>query len=52
MSRFLQWFNLFGILALAALCAVQWRANRRLNLDLRTKFLTHGGNDSPPVVAT
>lgn len=31
MSRFLQWFNLVGVLALAALCVQQWRINRHLN---------------------
>ena len=34
MNRFLQWFNLAGVLALAVLCALQWRVNRQLNLDL------------------
>jgi chromosome segregation ATPase len=33
MSRFLQYFNLVGVLALAALCAVQWRTNRHANLQ-------------------
>lgn len=36
MNRFLHWFNLAGVLALAALCVLQWRANRQLNLDLNT----------------
>ncbi len=31
MTRFLQWFNLVGVLALAALCVQQWRINRHLN---------------------
>ena len=35
MNRFLHWFNLAGVLALAALCVLQWRMNRQLNLDLR-----------------
>lgn len=34
MNRFLQWFNLAGVLALALLCVLQWRMNRQLNLDL------------------
>ena len=34
MNRFLQWFNLAGVVALAVLCVLQWRANRQLNLDL------------------
>lgn len=32
MNRKLQIANLFGVVALVALCAVQWRQNRRLNL--------------------
>src|SRR5579871_581340 len=34
MSRGLQSVNLVGVLALAALCVVQWRHDRRLNLDV------------------
>ncbi|MBE7499492.1 MAG: hypothetical protein HS113_04135 [Verrucomicrobiales bacterium] len=34
MNRVLTWFNLLGVLVLAVLCVVQWRANRQLNLDL------------------
>lgn len=34
MNRFLQWLNLFGVAALAALCLIQWQVNRRLNLEL------------------
>lgn len=34
MNRKLQFVNLFGVLALAALCVVQWRQNRQLNLGL------------------
>lgn len=34
MNRFLHWFNLAGVLALAVLCILQWRMNRQLNLDL------------------
>jgi len=34
MNRKLQFVNLFGVLALAALCVVQWRQNRTLNLGL------------------
>ena len=34
MNRFLHWFNLAGVLALALLCVVQWRLNRQLNLEL------------------
>lgn len=33
-NRFLQWLNLFGVAALAALCLIQWQVNRRLNLEL------------------
>jgi len=33
MNRRLQYVNLFGVLALAALCVFQWRMNRRLNLE-------------------
>jgi chromosome segregation ATPase len=34
MNRFLQYFNFIGIVALAVLCAAQWRTNRRLNLEI------------------
>jgi chromosome segregation ATPase len=34
MSRKLTWLNLAGVVALAVLCAFQWRANRALNLDI------------------
>lgn len=34
MNRRLQWFNLVGVLVLAVLCVMQWRVNRRLNLEL------------------
>lgn len=34
MNRFLPWFNLLGVVALALLCAVQWRANRAAHLAL------------------
>jgi chromosome segregation ATPase len=34
MNRRLQYFNLIGVLALAALCVFQWRMNRRLNLQI------------------
>ena len=30
----LGWINLVGVLALAALCAVQWQRDRRLNLEI------------------
>jgi uncharacterized phage infection (PIP) family protein YhgE len=30
----LDWINLLGVLALAALCAVQWQRDRRLNLEV------------------
>jgi chromosome segregation ATPase len=33
MNRTLQVLNLLGVLVLAALCVVQWRANRTLNLE-------------------
>ena len=32
MTRFIQILNFLGILALAVLCCIQWRANRLLNL--------------------
>lgn len=35
MNRFLQYANLIGVAALAVLCAVQWSANRRVNLEAR-----------------
>jgi DNA recombination protein RmuC len=31
--KLLQWINLFGVLALAALCVVQWQRDRKLNLQ-------------------
>lgn len=34
MNRKLQFVNLFGVVALVALCVVQWRQNRQLNLGL------------------
>ena len=34
MSRALTWINLLGALVLAILCALQWSANRALNLDI------------------
>jgi chromosome segregation ATPase len=36
MSRALTWINLLGVLVLAALCALQWRTNRALNLDVNS----------------
>jgi uncharacterized coiled-coil DUF342 family protein len=33
MIRFFQWFNFLGICALAVLCGLQWRENRRVNLE-------------------
>jgi chromosome segregation ATPase len=33
-NRWLQSFNLFGVLALAVLCGVQWQRNRRVNLEV------------------
>jgi chromosome segregation ATPase len=33
MNRALQYSNLFGVLALAALCVVQWQHDRQLNLE-------------------
>lgn len=33
MRRSLQYFNLLGVFALAALCVIQWQANRQLNLE-------------------
>jgi septal ring factor EnvC (AmiA/AmiB activator) len=35
MNRHLQWFNLFGVLILAALCVAQWRTNRLLNMEIK-----------------
>ena len=37
MNRFLHWFNLLGVLALAALCVLQWRENRQLNLEVNRR---------------
>jgi chromosome segregation ATPase len=34
MSRRLQYWNLFGVLALGVLCVFQWRHDRQLNLEL------------------
>jgi chromosome segregation ATPase len=34
MNRRLQFINLFGVLALAVLCAAQWRRDRDLNLEV------------------
>lgn len=34
MNRRLQFINLFGILLVAGLCAFQWNANRKLNLEI------------------
>ena len=34
MNRALQVLNFLGVVALALLCGVQWRINRRLNLDV------------------
>ena len=31
----LQWINLFGVLALAILCVVQWQRDRQLNLEVQ-----------------
>ncbi|MFO1498165.1 MAG: hypothetical protein U1G07_07195 [Verrucomicrobiota bacterium] len=33
MNRFFQWFNLCGVALLVVLCVLQWRMNRRLNLE-------------------
>ena len=30
----LSWINLVGVLLIAALCALQWQANRRMNLEV------------------
>lgn len=40
MNRVLQYVNLGGVLALAVLCAVQWRQNRTLNLSLNAQEKT------------
>lgn len=37
MNRVLQWFNLAGVLVLASLCVLQWRANRLLNLEVNRR---------------
>ncbi len=34
MHRRLQYFNLFGVVALVLLCVAQWRIDRRLNLEI------------------
>jgi chromosome segregation ATPase len=34
MNRLLQYANLFGIVAMAVLCVIQWRSNRSLNLEV------------------
>jgi chromosome segregation ATPase len=34
MSRTLAYLNFFGVVALTALCALQWSTNRALNLDV------------------
>jgi chromosome segregation ATPase len=34
MNDRLKYMNLFGVLALAALCVVQWQRDRRLNLEI------------------
>lgn len=34
MSRFLQYFNLAGVAALAILCAIQWQQNSRINQEV------------------
>jgi chromosome segregation ATPase len=34
MNRLVQYLNLLGVLALAALCVVQWQRNRQLNLEV------------------
>ena len=36
MSRALTWINLSGVLLLAVLCALQWRTNRALNLQVNS----------------
>jgi chromosome segregation ATPase len=36
MKRFLPWLNFLGVLALAALCVIQWRRDRALNLEFNT----------------
>ena len=41
MNRFLQFANLFGVVALAILCGLQWHANRQLNLELGRVRRTH-----------
>jgi chromosome segregation ATPase len=40
-NRLVQYLNFFGVLALAALCVVQWRQNRTLNLEVNRLEKTH-----------
>lgn len=40
MSRRLQYWNLFGVLALGVLCVFQWRHDRQLNLELNASRKT------------
>ncbi|MFO1487078.1 MAG: hypothetical protein U1F65_01235 [Verrucomicrobiota bacterium] len=40
MNRALPYLNLCGVVVLALLCGLQWRQNRRLNLDLNDALKT------------
>jgi septal ring factor EnvC (AmiA/AmiB activator) len=40
MNRFLQYLNFAGVLALAGLCALQWKENSRLNLAMNDLEMT------------
>jgi biopolymer transport protein ExbD len=41
-----QWFNRLGVLALAALCVVQWRRDRALNLEVNQLMKTRFEQDA------
>lgn len=41
MNRLLSRFNALGVLALTALCVLQWRTNRNLNLEINRREQTH-----------
>lgn len=40
MNRRLQWLNLAGVLVLAVVCALQWRRDRAVNLELNSVVKT------------
>jgi chromosome segregation ATPase len=41
MNRLLEKLNLLGVLALVALCVVQWRINRAMHLELKSAQTLH-----------